>query len=338
MHRLSLALLVALCLPTLAQESPAPAPSAPIYTTIHPRVRLSAVDGNFKRLPDSPDGKRRYDITSFLITGGTLTPGVGKRAILLEDEETLVLTATGDEQRQSASYLEDLCCGSGAIKQIELGVTAWSYLDDPATLAKNVAATFEDIQKRAGDTLQPLDAHLLLTRSGNCAVSTQLLAVEGKPAAVPDADFRKAPALNNPGSFVSIEPVIGPDGSSLDFQLSYCARIPQAGSPDLYLSHATNCTLIDGSSLVVHSILLPPLPDQNPKKARRCVVVVSGRILSDPTAETLAKKWEAEREERKQRLIKQATDGLPSIPGEEAAKNPEKKSPPGIPPVSFPVR
>jgi hypothetical protein len=96
-------------------------------------------------------------------------------AIYLPDDQAVVLRATALDQDLAERTLETHC-NVFSIKSLELSLSVWSYLDDPAALVKNNVSTFEEIRQVAGDTLRPLDSHLILTRSGNRATSMQQLA------------------------------------------------------------------------------------------------------------------------------------------------------------------
>lgn len=268
-----------------------------------PAYTFSAADApKLKPLPKTANGEERYDAIEFL-NGWSLTESTGKLAVYLPAAEALVLT-TSVEEKEFVERMLEPCCPQGNVKILKFTVSAWTYLDDAVSLVNKQATRFEELQKTAGDTLRPLDARVLSTPSGTPAESAQVLSSELEPGGF--AAGKESSSLKSPGSIVRIEPSIGPDGSTVDFQLEYRARIPQPNAQDVCLAHVTNGTIAADTNQVVHDYLLPPLEGQEPKKVRRCAIVVSVSIPSpDPKidADTLAK--------RKKRLIEEALQGLP---------------------------
>jgi hypothetical protein len=274
-----------------------------------------------RRLSDRSNGRPRYEALDFLRNMG-IPSRPGQSAIYLPDEKVLILNGTSDDQ-DLAERMFDAGFSCGGVKQLELTVSAWAYLDTPDALVNNNARTFEEIRAIAGASLRPVDAHLILTRSGNRAISHHLAGAEeaSKPSAPADAS---AP-LKSPGSTLELEPVIGPDGISIDIQVEYRARIPQPNARDLCFSLSTNATMNAGTNMIVQNLHFPPTDGQSPGKVRRGAIIVSARILEVVAPKVMAEKLSAaELERRNRQLIADAFEGLPELtpkqrPGERSS-------------------
>jgi hypothetical protein len=263
----------------------------------------------FEPLPDQPNGGKRYDVMKFMVANG-IPAASGKAAIYLENERALVLTATAADHDLAERILEEIGIPAGAVKNLEFSLSAWTYLDDPLALVHNKARNFDDLRAIAGDSLVPIDSRVIVTRSGNRATSVQELAAANEGAKVPAATDTST--LKTPGSTVAVEPVLGPDAMTIDFQLEYRARIPQAASPDLCFSVSTNASIADGKNLIVQSLQFPPVDGQNPAKVRRCAIVIGTRILEATPSEAVPLTG-PEKEMRDRKLIADAFAGLPKL-------------------------
>jgi hypothetical protein len=277
-------------------------------------------------LADHPNGGKRYDVLKWLTESG-IPERPGQVAVYLPDEHALVFSGTAEDQDLALRVLEEPWLRQGPVKMLELNLSAWTYLDDPAALVNNHVKTFEQIRTIAGESLRPVDSHLIVTRSGNRAESVQQLASGEEPPK--SAKPSQAPsALNAPGSIVAVEPVIGPGGNTIDFQVDYRARIPQPdGAQDLCFSHVTNATVVDGRNVVVQNLLFPPLAKQDPAKVRRCAVVMRIRVISTEEPEQ-PKLTPAEKEKRDQQII---TDALKGLEKPKSKPTERTKAAPSIP-------
>ena len=265
-----------------------------------------------RRLANLKDGSPRFDALDYLRDSAAFEARPGQVAIYLSGERALILTGTAEDHERLDSFMMMPGLWQHSIKQLELTLSAWAYLDDPAALVNNKVATFEEIRAHAGNSLLPVDAHLVLTRSGNRALSTNQLAGPDNAPKKAEAAGADEKVLKTPGSTFEVEPVIGPSGDALDFQVEYRARIPQPNAPDLTLSVNTNASLRDGKNIVVQNLQFPPLDGQDPKKVRRCAIIVGARILQADPAEDV-KLTMAERETRHWQLIADAFEGLPGF-------------------------
>jgi hypothetical protein len=261
-------------------------------------------------LADRANGGKRYDVLKWLTESG-ITARPGQVAVYLPNDHALVFSGTAEDQDLVLRILEFPFCRA-SVKLLEISINAWTYLDDPAALVNNHAKTFEQVRAIAGESLRSIDSHLIVTRSGNRAESVHELANSKEPPKSAKPPETPA-ALSAPGSSVEAEPVIGPDYTSIDFQVDYRARIPQSdGAQDLCFSHVTNATVVDGRNVIVQNLLFPPLAKQDPTKVRRCAIVVSARILEIETPEA-DKLSSAEIERRNRHLIADAFEGLPNL-------------------------
>lgn len=259
----------------------------------------------FKPLPDLTEGRKRYDAIGYLVENGVRANG-SIIAVYLPDTEALVVKGSPDVLEQAEGALDFVRFLKPSVKMLQINVSAWTYLDDPQSVLNHQPPRFDQIQKVAGNTLRPIDAHLLTTHSGSQISSSQVLSgTKDLTKTTPDDSSSE---LKTPGSFVQIEPTIGPDGSKIDFFLRYKARIPQSDAPDLCLSHETVGTIVSNTKLVVHQFLLPPIENQDPNKIRKFAVVLSTGIFFEngdlDTPELHA--------EHKRRLIEDAFKDLPS--------------------------
>jgi hypothetical protein len=276
-----------------------------------------------RRLSNRSNGRPRYEALDFLRNMG-IPSRPGQSAIYLPDEKVLILNGTSDDQ-DLAERLFDAGFSCGGVKQVELTVSAWTYLDAPDTLVNNNARTFEQIRAVAGASLRPVDAHLILTRSGNRATSVHHLA-SAEEALKPSAPADTSAPLKSPGSTLELEPVIGPDGISIDIQVDYRARISQPNAPDLCLSLRTNATMNAGENIILQNLHFPPTDGQNPSKVRRGAIVLSARILEVEAPKFMALKLSpAEIERRNRQLIADAFEGLPELTPKQ---KPGERSPP----------
>jgi hypothetical protein len=285
-----------------------PDPKAP---EVHPQEASAEDDVRIRRLEDQPNGGRRYDVLEYIQSWG-ITRRDGQVAVYMPNDRALVFTGTTEDHDLLERVTEPIGVPTHAPVLLQIGISVWTYLDDPAALVENNAISFEAIRKIGGDSLRPVDSHLIVTRSGNRATSTHRLAsgdAPAKSAETPKTASTDEP-LNSPGSETSVEPVLGPDGAAIDFAVKYRARIPQADAPDLCFSHATNVTVISHRNVVVQNLLFTPTDGQNPAKVRRCPIVASARALKmeELIPPALSKEEKAKRE---QQLIEAALNGLP---------------------------
>jgi hypothetical protein len=291
--------------PSILIPTPAPLDGDTAAAKREPAQPLSdPVREGIRRLPAPSSGTARYDILEFLYSNG-ITRRPGQVAVYVPDERALVFTGAPEDQDLVERILETPSCFV-LIKSIELSISTWTYLDDPIALVKNRAKSFEELQAIAGDTLRPVDSHLVVTRSGNRVPSIHLLAAEdGPPKAT---EVGELPPLKTPGSVLAIEPVVGPDGSTVDFQVEYRARIPQPGAADLCFAIETNATIGDGENLILQNLLFPPVDGQDPAKVRRCAVIAATRVIARPDKESQL--TPEQRETRDQKIIADAIEGL----------------------------
>jgi hypothetical protein len=119
--------------------------------------------------------------------------------------------------------------------------------------------------------------------------------------------------LNAAGTVAEVEPVIGPDGATIDVHVEYRARISQPdGAPDLCFSNNTNVSVEDGRNMILQNLLFPPLAGQEPATVRRCAIVMSVRVLLTDENES-PKLTAAEKEKRDQQIIADALRGLEKL-------------------------
>lgn len=259
-----------------------------------------------KPLQDLPDGRKRYNALDFLEENGVRT-NTETLAVYLPDAKALVVKGSPDTLERTEGVMEPIPPFTHLpAKWLQINVSAWTYLDDPQSVANNQPIRFDEIQKAAGASLRPIDAHVLITRSGNQVSSSQVLSGTQEPSK--SAPKKSAPELKTPGSFVQIEPMIDPGSSTIDFSMRYKARIPQPNAPDLCLSHDAIGAIAANTKLVIHQCLLPPINNQDPNKIRKFAVVLSAGSYLD-TGERDTPELHAE---HKRRLIEDAFRDLPS--------------------------
>ena len=177
-------------------------------------------------------------------------------------------------------------CLSFSIKTIQLTLSVWDY-EDGRSAANDQPTTFEEIEERAGDTLRLLHSQTLQTRSGNRVMGTSRQgdpALDDKPVAAtsptakPDDPLPRLGAAR--GSVVRFEPVIGPDGISIDVRTEYMLRVPSSQTGiDVDVSGDNLLTVMAGSEIVVQNAALRT-KDENAQgsKVRRYAVVLGGAL------------------------------------------------------------
>jgi hypothetical protein len=98
------------------------------------------------------------------------------------------------------------------------------------------------------------------------------------PAPQPQATASGMPSLGSArGSVLEIEPVIGPDGETIDFQMQYDVRVPSSEPEfEIDLKGATNVTTRSGFGTVLHAATVPKTRGEPPlpEASRQCAIVV----------------------------------------------------------------
>lgn len=257
-----------------------------------------------KQLPDTENGKERFDATDLLGNWG-ISAKKGLVAVYLPDAEAFVLKGT-EVDFDYASRVLEWCCPIS--EMLRFNVSAWTYLDHPLGESNKPATRFEDIKKIAGDSLQAFDAYAL-TAPPNRPVSFVHRLAAGNGLRVANAK-----SLKSPESFVRIVPGEVLNRLTVDFEMEYRANIPQPDAPDERITFTATGSLAKDTDQVVHNVQLPPLKGQDPDKVRRCAIVLRASVVKIDYSDEARKPLEA----RKKRLIEEALKGLPEEAGKAA--------------------
>lgn len=269
----------------------------------------------FKKLPPTADGEMRYDMWEILTFGREKIPG---SAILLAASDAVVLTGSPEMQEWfEKMYLPDHC---GEVHAVEITVSLWEYEDawfpDPGV----ETGRFADLRKRAGDSLRPLDSQSILTKSGQRAFAVNReagaapapgAAQDSKPENAPKTELERWAQLNGArGSYLAVEPTIGPNGKLVDFSIEYHARLKRAcAARDLEIEVTTSVTVSDNHDSIPYSVLVndDPRPVQA-GKVRRRALVVGVRVINEH--ELARQERDKEREQEDKQFIRKARSGL----------------------------
>jgi|GEM_PF-6117940 len=281
-------------------------------------------------LPPTLDGQRRYDVLGWLETEG-LQRKPGMSAIYLDRSTFVVITASPADIHLAEAIMACPCLEDVPTKEIRATADLWIFEADGLLEPAKYPHTLAELRALAGPSLKLLDAHTLITKSGNRTVGENLSALPRKPAppapapASPDkAADPKAPEATaeepepgifsgSRGSVLEIEPNIGPDGETLDFQISYQARFAQSnGEPDAIVKVSTNSSLQNEHDMV---LWLNAVPGDAPAgKVRHRALTMAMQILDQTgrpvgDVEAIRKRQDAANRE----LIRRAQEGLENI-------------------------
>jgi len=260
----------------------------------------------------------RYDVLPWLEAAG-VEKAPGAEAILLAGSNALVVTAPPDQQEVVERVIEIPCCDDRS-KLLEITASLWEYEDDQFVDAARGLRLFADIRKRAGDSLRLLDSQLIVTKSGQRAIAVNKEGgADRAPVAPPDTKSEKATQTETEpwiqlsgerGSFLEVEPTIGPDGVLVDLQIAYHARLKRGGEArDLEIDVTTNVTVMSNHDAIPYRALAynDGLPVKEGKIRRRALVI--GVRLID--VEGLAREEiEKERARQDEQLVLKARTGL----------------------------
>jgi hypothetical protein len=238
-----------------------------------------------------------------------------RTSILLTGPLSLLSAA---EEKPSANNLEH------GRASIQLVFSVWEYQDDAAK-PQEPPLTGASLRERPG--LRLVHSQTIHTRSGNRVISIgRLVGPESRADQTPKttptperAGAAKSTLGENRGSVLEVEPVIGPDGISIDFQMDYEIHIPSAEPRrDLELKGITNLTVISGKEVMVQSGFL----DQGARARQRrpYALVVKGEVLREQGQHReAATELDREQRERNKAIIQRAKEGLPVKEGSPAS-------------------
>ncbi len=280
---------------------------------------------HLRAIAPTTDGEKRYNALKWLEDVGVeCKPGMS--AIVLDKNKALVVKAPAATLESIDKILSQIDQSTNfTILQIELSANLWSYDSDRPLDPQQKPHTLAELREKAGGTLQTLDSHSVLTRSGNRVVAVSRIGTLTPPLS-PET---KTPAKNEDlstldpsdphlfddgsrGSVVAFEPSIGPDRHTIDFQVSYQARLPQSnGEPDIFIQFFNNAAIMTGQDLVVFSTATPTVAP--PGRLRHRVLTISAQITDD-LGRTLDKIEKLEPLDLKSELelIRRAQEGIPN--------------------------
>ena len=324
-------ILLALTLVTLGDEQKRQPSKAGLITRVHqvpPSFFLSGSSGdpekakvgsNPKKLPPTRDGEDRYEVWERLVAMG-VPAAPGSRAILMEKNRAVIVTASADAQDLVDRMFEMTWCGPFD-QQIEIIALLLEYDEDPFANGGPQRRTLAELKTQVGDSLRVLDAFRIVDKSGQRTVGiNKECATDANPAKPPASPAKDAVAnetrfeLNGArGSLLEIEPTIGPDGMTADMMLRYEARFKQSdGRPDAELKFTNNMTIAAGQDLIAYSTVVHDAPAVAKGKIKRRALIVSARIFhaDNRTPEERRLAEEAFLRARDAELIRKATEGL----------------------------
>jgi hypothetical protein len=284
-------------------------------------ARPTAADGEAsygKPLPRTENGIKRWDVSETLREQG-IEMGPGSEAILLEDSRDLVVTNTL-KQIELVERMIMLVDDFGPTQLIDIGASAWEYEAPPAFELRK-PLRFAELKKAAGDSLRQLGSISLHTRSGNRSRNVSKEAGTGsepQPSPKLDAANKHPDDLSldevlgkGLGMVIEAEPVIGPDGVTVDLQIGYLARLPRGeGLPNIEISQVTNTAVVDKQDVVIYSTTAP---SKVQGKLQDIALVLTARIF-DADARPVDQREPEKKPERPPgdpEIIKRARAGLP---------------------------
>ena len=304
---------------TSLRDANAPAPgifpddSETRVIPMHGKLRIPAATP----LPPTADGEPRFDVLSFLKENG-LKGGPGARAIWLPHSSKLILTLSSEDQ-DLAERIVQVPGIFPSLLSLQLVFSVWEYQYDPGK-PQEPPLTGAALRERPG--LQLLHSQTVNTRSGNRAISVSRLAGgESVPQTAGRGEVKAADGANplpslgkDRGAAVALEPVIGPDGASIDFLVEYEVRIASSDPKrDLELKGTTNATVVSGHEIVVQSGLIAHGEVAAGEQWRAYALTLKGVASreQDENVAVLEAQWKKERQARDEMIIERALKGLP---------------------------
>jgi hypothetical protein len=320
-------LVLALVLPILLLASALRAEESKLTERVFrlpPDLFLEMIAGGGARaIAPAPGGEPRFDAMEYFLQRG-LHKGAGVFAIAFGQSKAVVVRASLADLDLIGQGFQP-CCMERSLRLIEMAAHLWEYEDDEFLGPAEKPHTIKEMRARAGDSLRLLDTLLVLTKSGNRAISENKHVISSPANLAPKKDSPKdgksieesGPFLDNArGSILEVEPNIGPEGE-VEYQIGYQARLGRKdGEADLAVRAMTNATLRDQGDAIIFTSISGPAARAG--KVRYVIVTVGvrlfdeqGRSMADLTQEHAQRK-KAQREED-QRLIRLASEEIAPI-------------------------
>ncbi|MEQ1850351.1 MAG: hypothetical protein ABMA01_02050 [Chthoniobacteraceae bacterium] len=271
-----------------------------------------------KELRPAADGERRFDVWAYLAANG-VEKLPGSEAILLQDSDALVVTASAEMQDTIERIVEIPFCG-GRPTHLEITATLWEYEDDQFADAGAKPSHLFELRQLAGNSLKLLDSQMIATRNGQRAVTlikesdknrTPVAVPASKPANPSANETAQLPKLNGSrGSAFEVEPTIGPDGEAVDMQILYEARLGRPNAEhDIELNVATNLTVMNGQDAIPYRALARgEKASARGGKVKRHALIIGARLVDvDGLTSDERRKLH---EQKNEQLIRKAHAGL----------------------------
>ncbi len=184
-----------------------------------------------------------YDVKKFLEAQAVPFPR-GSEAIYVYDGSIVFVRNTQENLDIIDALLGDTCGGMSMNLRNEISIVS---LGTPKNRFGRPAPTFAELKKQAGESWREIFSMEVVSRSGLTATATS---GTGKAiASKPDTENSKVKAPELPhdasGSSFAIEPIVGPDGWTIDATLSFRHQGVIGENKPLNISYDGGATLWD---------------------------------------------------------------------------------------------
>ncbi len=229
--------------------------------------------------PTNPEGVRKphkgfvskknphaiqYDAREFLEMSGVLFPE-GAEAIYDEGANSLIVRNTQD----NLDLIDSLVGWSCNLRSPNIVIEITTFESTiPAEFRKPTSKwpSFTELERLAGAEMQMLDRVSATTKSGNRSVIKNRDGFVSRPkpnaADQPDEKDEETFREGESGTQVEVEPVIGPDGVTIDISLSYQFRLPPRGNKISELSFNSDYVCTEGNPVILQIAQVPGQPDK----------------------------------------------------------------------------
>lgn len=218
----------------------------------------------------------QYDLREFFKRHGCEF-GAGEEAIFQQQNRTLLLRGKPETvDAAEGAILPSFCFIGSFLLRVEASLVEFSTAKVPVG---ELPSSFDGLRQAAGDSWRVVNRTVILTKSGQ---QTRTTAKYSDPREKPTASNSLHAEAGNTeayhslqpgeaGIFLAVEPVLGPDGRTIDLNVEYRYRAQARGGPQWEVT--TSVTATDRQPIIVQvAPVAPEVTDAGPSLARALVL------------------------------------------------------------------
>jgi len=207
-----------------------------------------AVANGAVRIDHARGGSIRYDVREPLSKVAEVDFPPGAIAIYDERAFTLIVVAPEEIAQRTETFAN--FCGGGGPTQVRVVATLAEFETD--RLSKTRDVPYDRLRSIAGNTWREVEQLTITSKSGQRAVARQRYGDEPREKRPPQELGEWTPPLapGESGAAIEVEPVIGPDGQTVDLNVVWHRRFGQGADAE-QLEATTSTVVTSGVPAVV---------------------------------------------------------------------------------------